>query len=94
MRRWNSWLKKKNSFFLSCVEAREEDRPAERVAGVVARGLRLGSISGVIAFVQARVGVPARAPSVPVAGAVELPPAALGDDLQLAADGASVLSAW
>ena len=75
---------------LVLVETRERDRPAERVAGVVARGLRLRDLRR-LALVQIRVGVPVRAPSVPVAGAVERLRAALGDDLQLAADGAPVL---
>src|SRR5213593_1185522 len=76
--------------FLLFVETGERDRPAERVAGVVARGLRLGDLRR-LALVQVRVGVPRRAPSVPVAGAAEILRAALGDDLQLAADGAPVL---
>ena len=76
--------------FLLFVETGERDRPAERIAGVVARGLRLRDLRR-LALVQVRVGVPRRAPSVPVAGAVEVLRAALRDDLQLAADGAPVL---
>src|SRR6186713_78099 len=75
---------------LVLVETREKDRPAERVAGVVARGLRLRDLRR-LALVQIGVGVPVRAPSVPVARAAELLRAALGDDLQLAADGTPVL---
>src|SRR5439155_12458211 len=74
----------------SLVETLERDRSAERVAGVVARGLRLGDLRR-LALVQIRVGVPRRPPSEPVAGAVEILRAALRDDLHLAADGAPVL---
>src|SRR6185436_2119118 len=76
--------------FLFSVETGERDRPTERVAGVVACGLLLRNLRR-LALVQIRVGVPVRAPSIPVAGAVEVLRAALGDDLQLAADGAPVL---
>ncbi len=76
--------------FLLLVEARERDWAAERVAGVVAGRLLLRDFRR-LALVQVRVGVPIRAPSVPVAGAVEALRAALGDDLELTTDGAPVL---
>src|SRR5580765_188491 len=76
--------------FLLSVEARERDWSAEGVAGVVAGSLLLRNLRR-LALVQVRVGVPVRAPSVPIAGAVEGLRAALRDHLQLAADGAPVL---
>ena len=76
--------------FLVGVEAREHDRSADRVAGVVARGLRLRDFRR-LALVQVRIRIPRRAPSAPVAGPVEVLRAALRDHLQLAANGATVL---
>ena len=75
---------------LLLVEAREEDRAADGVAGVVARGLGQRDLR-LDALVEPGVGVPVRAPPVPVAGSVEVARAALGDHLHLRADGAAVL---
>ena len=98
LRRWNSWLQKKNSFFLSVVErAGDVDRPAQRVAVVVARGLGLLDEPSVAhrrrgggPLVRPAVRVPVRPPAVPVARAVEGLGAALGHDLDLAAHRAPV----
>src|SRR5437762_13919694 len=76
--------------FLLGVETGERDRPAQRVAGVVARGIGLRDLRR-LALVQIRVRIPRRASSVPVPGAADVLRAALRDDLQLAADAASVL---
>src|SRR5262249_28992908 len=70
------------------VETGQPDGPADRVARVIARSLRLGNPAAVV---YPRVGVPRATPPIPVARAVKVARAALGHHLQLAADGTAGL---